>query len=101
MTSSSSAKATRCAAWHDRPDGHGTVPCVVIGHGFDGVREQRLDAYGERFAAWPAWQTLVFDYRHFGSSEGTPRQVVDNKRPTRGLAGGDRGASRQLEQSRP
>ena len=71
-------KGTRCAAWHYRPDGHGTVPCVVIGHGFDGVREQRLDAYGERFAA-AGLAALVFDYRHFGSSEGMPRQVVDNK----------------------
>ena len=71
-------KGTRCAAWHYRPDGPGNVPCVVIGHGFDGVREQRLDAYGERFAA-AGLAALVFDYRHFGSSEGMPRQLVDNK----------------------
>ena len=50
----------------------------MIGHGFDGVREQRLDAYAARFAA-AGLAALVFDYRHFGSSEGNPRQLVDNK----------------------
>jgi fermentation-respiration switch protein FrsA (DUF1100 family) len=54
------------------------VPCVVIGHGFDGVREQRLDAYAARFAC-AGLAALVFDYRHFGSSDGEPRQLVDNK----------------------
>jgi dienelactone hydrolase len=49
----------------------------VIGHGFDGVREQRLDAYAARFAG-AGLAALVFDYRHFGSSEGEPRQLVDN-----------------------
>ena len=71
-------QGTRCAAWHYRPDTHEHVPCVVIGHGFDGVREQRLDAYAARFAA-AGLAALVFDYRHFGSSEGLPRQLVDNK----------------------
>ena len=54
------------------------VPCVVVGHGFDGVREQRLDAYAERFAA-AGLAVLVFDYRFIGSSEGEPRQLFDNK----------------------
>jgi uncharacterized protein len=64
-------EGARCAAWHYRPpDGaSATVPCVVIAHGFDGVREQRLDEYAERFAA-AGIAALVFDYRCFGTSEG-------------------------------
>lgn len=66
----------RCAAWLFRPAGAGPAPCVVIAHGFSGVREQRLDAYAERFEA-AGIAALVFDYRHFGASGGEPRQLVD------------------------
>jgi uncharacterized protein len=72
------SQGARCAAWHYRPDSAAPVPCVVVGHGFDGVREQRLDAYAERFAA-EGMAVLVFDYRCIGSSEGEPRQLFDNK----------------------
>ena len=51
------------------------MPCVVMAHGFSGVREQRLDAYAERFAE-AGLAALVFDYRHFGASEGEPRQLL-------------------------
>ena len=43
---------TRCAAWLYRPaeNGGAPTPCVILAHGFSGVRDQRLDAYAERFA---------------------------------------------------
>jgi fermentation-respiration switch protein FrsA (DUF1100 family) len=70
----------RCAAWLYRPRGaEGSTPCVVIAHGWSGVREQALDAYAERFAA-AGLAALVFDYRHFGASEGEPRQLLDVRR---------------------
>ena len=72
------SKDVCCRAWHYRPDHADQAPCVVIAHGFDGVREQRLDAYAERFAA-AGMASLVFDYRGFGSSDGEPRQLVDPK----------------------
>jgi dienelactone hydrolase len=53
--------------------------CVVLAHGWTGVREQRLDAYAERFAD-AGLAALVFDYRHFGASEGEPRSLVDIRR---------------------
>ena len=65
----------RCAAWLYRPPGLGPHPCVVMAHGFSAVREQRLDAYAERFAQ-AGLAALVFDYRHFGASEGEPRQLL-------------------------
>ena len=64
-----------CAAWLYRPEGDGPHGCVVMAHGFSGVREQRLDAYAERFAA-AGMAVLVFDYRHFGASQGQPRQLL-------------------------
>jgi len=67
----------RCAAWLYRPEG--AEACVVLAHGWTGVRVQRLDAYAERFAA-AGLAALVFDYRHFGDSEGEPRQLLDIRR---------------------
>jgi fermentation-respiration switch protein FrsA (DUF1100 family) len=67
-----------CAAWHYRPAGGEPAPCVVIAHGFDGVRDQRLAAYAERFVA-AGMGAFVFDYRYFGDSEGGPRQLVSNR----------------------
>ncbi|HEX7609332.1 MAG TPA: alpha/beta hydrolase [Solirubrobacteraceae bacterium] len=64
----------RCAAWLYRPPG--SSACVVLAHGWTGVREQRLDAFAERFAA-AGLAALVFDYRHFGASEGQPRSLLD------------------------
>lgn len=68
-----------CAAWLYVPDGDGPFPAVVLAHGWTGVREQRLDAYAERFAD-AGLAALVFDYRHFGASSGEPRQLLDIKR---------------------
>jgi dienelactone hydrolase len=64
----------RCAAWLYRPAD--ATACVVLAHGWTGVREQRLDAYAERFAD-AGLAALVFDYRHFGASEGEPRSLLD------------------------
>ncbi|GAC1610707.1 MAG: alpha/beta fold hydrolase [Mycobacteriales bacterium] len=68
-----------CAARVYRPTSEEQLrPVVVMGHGFGGVRALRLYAYAERFAA-AGYLVVVFDYRGFGESEGTPRQVLDVK----------------------
>jgi dienelactone hydrolase len=79
-----------CAAWLYRPasvrpsraaveapgsDGSGSS-CVVLAHGFGGVKEARLDAFAERFAA-AGHAAFVFDYRYHGESEGKPRLLID------------------------
>lgn len=71
----------RCAAWLYRPEAaaDASVPIVVLAHGLGGVKEMRLDAYAERFTA-DGYACLVFDYRHFGASEGEPRQLLDIER---------------------
>ena len=69
----------RCAAWLYAPEHGGPHPVVVIAHGFGGTREARLWAYAERFAE-AGLAALVFDYRHFGDSGGSPRQLLDISR---------------------
>ncbi|MGI8904732.1 MAG: alpha/beta hydrolase [Solirubrobacteraceae bacterium] len=64
----------RCAAWLYRPPR--ATACVVLAHGWSAVREQRLEAYAERFAA-AGLAALAFDYRHFGASGGEPRHLLD------------------------
>lgn len=66
----------RCAAWLYLPTvATGTSPCVVMAHGTTGTRDLGLAAYAERFAG-AGCAVVVFDYRHFGASEGMPRQLV-------------------------
>lgn len=71
-----SSGGVRCAGWFYRVERTGPGPCVVMAHGLAGVKEMRLDAYAERFAA-AGYHVLVFDYRHFGASGGEPRQLLD------------------------
>jgi cephalosporin-C deacetylase-like acetyl esterase len=67
-------------AWWYAPEGvDGPAPCVVLAHGFGGIKEMRLAAYAERFAA-AGLGALVFDYRSFGASSGRPRNLLEIKR---------------------
>jgi len=66
----------KCQAWLYLPAGAQPHPVIVMAHGLGGIRQMRLDAYAERFAA-AGYACLVFDYRHFGGSEGEPRQLLD------------------------
>jgi pimeloyl-ACP methyl ester carboxylesterase len=53
----------------------GRRPCVVLAHGFAGTVDSGLLPFAERFAA-AGVDALAFDYRHFGSSDGEPRQLL-------------------------
>lgn len=68
-----------CAAWLYVPEDAHDAACVTMAHGFGGTREERLDAFAQRFAE-AGLVVLLFDYRHFGASGGTPRQIVDADR---------------------
>lgn len=69
------SEGVNCRAWLHRPDGPEPPPVIVMAHGLGGVREMRLDAFAERFSE-AGYACLVFDYRHFGASDGEPRQVL-------------------------
>lgn len=74
--------ADRCHAWLYLPadaSPDGAVPVIVMAHGLGAVKQLRLSAYAERFTA-VGYACLVFDYRHFGDSEGEPRQLLSIRR---------------------
>ena len=56
--------------WHYVPDGaQGTVPTIVMAHGFSAVKEMYLDRFAEAFAE-AGLASIVFDNRNFGASDG-------------------------------
>ncbi len=57
------------------PDGDGPFLTVVMGHGFGLTKECGLDPFRDAFLA-AGYAVFLFDYRHFGESEGVPRQVL-------------------------
>jgi pimeloyl-ACP methyl ester carboxylesterase len=71
-----------CRAWRYTPadaGGNTGQPCVVMAHGFGATRDASLEPYAQRFAA-AGMHVLLFDYRHFGASDGEPRQLVSVRR---------------------
>lgn len=72
-----SVGGTELAAWLYAPDAPSSSEraCVVMAHGFTGVRDMQLHRPAERFAS-AGIGALVFDYRHFGDSGGEPRQLL-------------------------
>lgn len=71
---------TACEAWHvaGRTDDLATAagrPVVVLCHGLAGTKDSGLLPFAEAFAD-AGLDAVLIDYRGFGGSEGTPRQVV-------------------------
>ncbi len=58
---------------------------VVLAHGFCGTMDTGLFPYAEAFAK-AGFHALLFDYRGFGLSDGTPRQYVSVPRQRRDWA---------------
>lgn len=50
------------------------APCVVLNHGLGGSRDVVVGQYASRFAQ-AGIAALTYDYRHFGDSGGSPRQL--------------------------
>ena len=76
----SSGKAV-CRAWLYRPIASvdEKKPCIVMAHGLGGTRDAGLEPYARKFA-YSGYVVLLFDYRHFGSSDGEPRQLFSIRR---------------------
>lgn len=59
------------------PDtGKGPWPVVIMGGGWCYVKELIMPAYAQHFLD-AGVAALIFDYRHFGASDGEPRQHID------------------------
>jgi len=70
---------TRCIGDLYLPGDVKTPPVVVMAHGFAAERSFGLPDYAEKFAE-NGLAVFLFDYRCFGGSDGTPRNLVDPKR---------------------
>lgn len=73
------SQGVTCRAWLYLPESDDPAPIIVMAHGLGGIRDMRLDAFAERFCD-AGYAALVFDYRHFGASDGEPRQLISVKR---------------------
>src|SRR3954463_14548082 len=67
-----------CRAWLFMPDAE-RPPLVILGHGLGATREDGLEPYAQGFVE-AGIAALVFTYRHFGDSDGQPRQLLDIER---------------------
>lgn len=69
-------KGTKIRAWLYLPENvSAPVPCIIMGHGFGGTKDILLEQYAIRYTQG-GYAALAFDYRHFGESEGEPRQLM-------------------------
>jgi uncharacterized protein len=78
----------RCAAWHFDANGDAFarergVPCVVMAPGFAGTRDTIALMDTARGLAAAGLAVVLFDYRGFGESGGSPRQLVSTSRQRR------------------
>jgi uncharacterized protein len=64
-----------CRGWLYSPaEASPKPPCIVMAPGLGGTRTTGLEPYARRFAE-AGLGVLLFDYRHFGASDGEPRQL--------------------------
>lgn len=74
------SKGTTCRAWFYPAQNESMVdsagaPCIVMAHGLGGTRDAGLEPYALQFAD-AGMAVMVFDYRYFGASDGSPRQLL-------------------------
>ncbi|MGW4535951.1 alpha/beta hydrolase [Nocardia sp. NPDC004340] len=70
---------TELDCWLYLPSTPGPHPAVVMAHGIGGVKAAGLAPFAEAFAD-NGFAALVFDYRHWGRSGGTPRELLSIRR---------------------
>lgn len=68
-------KDERIDAYLYLPDKYSELlPCIIMNTGFGGTKEMFLERYAKVFNS-AGFAVLTYDYRHFGKSEGNPRQL--------------------------
>ena len=78
------SRKTRCAGRLYLPEGVKSTsgkkpPVVIMAHGFAAEMSFKLPAFAERFVK-QGLAVFLFDYRNFGESDGTPRNLVSHGR---------------------
>jgi pimeloyl-ACP methyl ester carboxylesterase len=72
----SGADGARIDAWLFRPDPDvATGTTIVMAHGIGGIKSAGLTPFAKRFVA-AGHTCVVFDYRNFGASAGSPRELL-------------------------
>eukprot|EP00486_Rosalina_sp_Unknown_P006715 CAMPEP_0201572090 /NCGR_PEP_ID=MMETSP0190_2-20130828/15149_1 /ASSEMBLY_ACC=CAM_ASM_000263 /TAXON_ID=37353 /ORGANISM="Rosalina sp." /LENGTH=387 /DNA_ID=CAMNT_0047997407 /DNA_START=16 /DNA_END=1176 /DNA_ORIENTATION=+ len=51
-------------------------PIIIMAHGIGSTKDMGLDKFAQRFAT-AGFMVLLFDYLHFGLSDGKPRHVIN------------------------
>lgn len=76
-----SSQGITCRAWLYTPARPNASPtsCIVMAPGLGGTRDAGLEPYAHRFVD-AGYFVLLFDYRHFGASDGEPRQLLSISR---------------------
>lgn len=64
----------RISGWFYKTASTDKAPCIIMCHGFGGTKDAGLDNYAGRFSD-AGFSVLTFDYRYYGESEGSPRQL--------------------------
>jgi len=54
------------------------IPCIVMSNGFGGTKGLILENYAQRYIK-EGFAVIAYDYRHFGESEGEPRQMFSRR----------------------
>lgn len=68
------SQGVTCRAWVYEPaEPNGAA--LVMAHGLAGTRDAGLEPFAEAFAD-NGYTVVLFDYRHFGASDGEPRQLL-------------------------
>ena len=69
-------KGTSISAWLYLPEKvSAPIACIIMGNGFGGSKDVVMESYAMRYQQ-AGFAVLAFDYRHFGESEGEPRQLI-------------------------
>jgi pimeloyl-ACP methyl ester carboxylesterase len=74
-----SSSGIRCRGWFYEPERRRSAACVVMAHGFGASPDGPLGKTAQRFAN-AGIAAFAFDYRHFGASDGHPRELLDIER---------------------
>lgn len=71
------SEGVECSGYLYHPtNSAGNLPCVVVCHGFSGTQDTSSIQYLVEKFVDEGFAVLTFDYRNFGESEGTPRQLL-------------------------
>ncbi len=66
----------KISGWFYSPNDKSTAfPCVVLSHGFGGTKDLILEKYALKFVE-KGYGAITYDYRHYGESQGEPKQLL-------------------------